>query len=311
MYKYGIDWNKENKNDGGFLDDRYVRSVLEIGNGKIPMWPEKEKAYREKNQIPESVDIKEVYYRANAFGDRIRYDKKTETYYFIAKIIGRRMDAKSIVHIKINSELFENEFDEIIEVPRKIQATLSAVRVIIPINRKLNDEKYNVHIEYKDTKAYIYDIDDSLYSPKEDMHLIINGKDFNRDAEYDIEYDKNNVVIEYGYEDAVDGLEFVPIEDAKPYKNENGVWTSKTVEEPEIYIKSKLDWYYSDERMVEYIEEKGLLPQDKIDAIRAANYEDIFSFEYKMKSATKIIPIVLVIIVIAILVIKKIRKKIF
>ena len=116
------------------------------------------------------------------------------------------------------------------------------------------------------------------------------------------------MLVEYGFCYYTYGGKWKRIDGIEPYKNEEGIWTSDVVNNPEKYLESHLDWYYSDERMVEYIEEKGLLPQDKIDAIRAANYEDIFSFEYKMKSAIKIIPIVLVIIVIAILVIKKIRK---
>lgn len=311
MVKYGIDWDKENATDGGYLDDRYVRAILDAEK-IFYLSPKEEQEFRKEFSIPNGVDIKDVYYSANVVGERIRYDKKTGTYYFIAKVIGRRASQTSTIHIVIDSEIFENKFDAIMEVPPKNKATYGEVRIIIPIKKLLSEEKYNIHIECKDSKEYKYRISDKEYFVLEDMlYSSETGNIINMDSEYDRKYDNTKIEIEYGYADAVHGLEFVNIEGIAAYQKEDGTWTSDVVANPEKYLKSDLEWYYSDERMVDYIEAKGLLPQDKIDAIRAANYEDIFSFEYKMKSVIKIIPVLLVVIIITIIVIKKIRKRIF
>ena len=127
---------------------------------------------------------------------------------------------------------------------------------------------------------------------------------------YEIEYNNTKTLIEYGYEDATHGNVFTKIEGIEAYQKEDGTWTSIAVDEPEKYLKSDLEWYYSDEREIQYLVKHNIFTEEQANAIRAANYEDIFSVEYKIKSTIKIIPIVLVIIIITIIVIKKMRKRI-
>lgn len=300
----------DNSNDGGFRDDRFVRNFL-YDDRDFYMHPIEEKQYREEHNIPDDVAIKDFIFSASVSGERLRYDKNTNTYYFIAKVVGKRCSSKSTIHVMIQSDIFYNKFDEIIELPTKIKSSQGVVRIIIPTKRISNDEEYEIVIEYKDEKDFAYHKNIKKYFPLEDQYIDFGVGIQNMDDEYDIKYDNTKTLIEYGYEDAVHGLKFVPIEGIEAYQKEDGTWTSIAVDEPEKYLKSDLEWYYSDEREIQYLVNKGIFTEEQANAIRAANYEDIFSFEYKMKSAIKIIPIVLVMIIIAIIVIKKIRKRIF
>ena len=300
----------DNVTDGGFYDDRYLRMSL-YDDKTYNMSSFEEKQYREKFNIPDNYDVVDLLFSAGASGERLRYDKKTDTYYFIAKAIGRRNSSKSTINVIIESDILNEKFDEVIELPAKNETTRGVVRIIIPTQYISRDKEYEINIKYKDEKDFEYHIKNKKYKCVEDKYIDFGYGFQNVDSEYDIEYDKNNVVIEYGYEDSVHGYKFESIKDVKAYKKENDVWTSVVVDEPERYLKSDLDWYYSDERIVQYLVEKNVFTEEQANAIRAANYEDIFSFEYKMKSAIKIIPIVLVMIVIAIIVIKKIRKRMF
>ena len=244
---------------------------------------------------------------AGASVERLRYDKKTDTYYFIAKAIGRRNSSKSTIHVIIESDIFNEKFDEVIELPAKNETTRGVVRIIIPTQYISIDKKYEINIKYKDDRDFKYHNHNKKYSCIEDQYIDFGQGFQNVDAEYDIEYDKNNVVIEYGYEDSVHGYKFESIKDVKAYKKENDVWTSVVVEEPEKYLKSDLDWYYSDERIVQYLVEKNVFTEEQANAIRAANYEDIFSLGYKIKHYGIYLFIVFVIIILIILV-KKLMK---
>ena len=293
--KYGIDWYKENATDGGFLDNRWESGFL----------------VDERNYNEQDIERGIMgNFNVGVYECYARMDKKTETMYFILKVHSRRKGSNSVLSVIFESDLLDKKIEETIEISRGINSAIPEVRVIIPVKSaydesllpdiKYTPKTYSINLKYKDRR-------DNEYKNYIDSYAILQ-------TEYDyedIKLDSENMVIQYGYMDVVHGDTFIPIGGAEAYQKEDGTWTSDVVANPEKYLKSDIDWYYSDERMVDYIEAKGLLPQDKIDAIRAANYEDIFSFEYKMKSAIKIIPIVLVMIIIAIIVIKKIRKKIF
>lgn len=297
--KYGIDWGKENAVDGGYYD-----------NGAIVPFLDDERNYSEQ-------DIERGYagnFNAVVYNCYARMDKNTKTLYLILKLCATRKGSNSVLSVILESDILDKRIEETIEMSKGIKSAIPEVRITIPVKSEYNEslcpsdkkyvyKEYNIDLRYKDNRMKEY----RAYGENGRAYAILQPiSDYE-----DIKLDSENMVIQYGYMDVVRGFDFVPIKGVETYQKEDGTWTSDVVVNPEKYLKSDLDWYYSDERMVDYIEAKGLLPQDKIYAIRAANYEDIFSFEYKMKSAIKIIPIVLVMIIIAIIVIKKIRKRIF
>ena len=68
------------------------------------------------------------------------------------------------------------------------------------------------------------------------------------------------MVIQYSHADAVYGLKFVSIDGIVANQKEDGTWTSDKIANIEKYLKSDIDWYYSVERMVNFIEARELLP---------------------------------------------------
>ena len=305
FYKYLP--KNDNITDGGFFDDRFVTASRYDDKNYYDLPPLAEKYYRDEFNIPEDYNVADVLFAAVANGERLRYDKKTDTYYFIAEAIGRRTSSKSTIHIVIESNIFNETFDEVIELPAKIEVSHGVVRIIIPTKYISSSEEYWVNIKYKDEKDFEYHTTNKKYKCEEDKYIDFGYGFQNVDAEYDIEYDKNNVVIEYGYEDTTHGDKFELIEDINVYQKNNGVWTSDVVAEPEKYIKSDYAWYYGDERIIQYLVNKNVFTEEQANAIRAANYEDIFSLGYKIKHYGIYLFIVFVIIILIIFV-KKLMK---
>lgn len=304
----------DNRTDGGYYDDRHIRTVIN-SDDRIDINPFLEKRYREENNIPEYIDLKDINGSAVAEGKKIQYDKATDSFYFIAEIRAFRISSKSTIHVIIDSDIFENKFDEIFELPTKQKTARGVIRVVMPTKRLSFNDVYVVNIKYKDSKDFRYHEDNKEYEVEQDENIerdyydkLYNIYDIKK---YEIEYDNTKTLIEYGYIDVTHGDIFTKIEGIEACQKEDGTWTSDAVTNPEKYLKSDLEWYYSDEREVQYLVKHNVFTEEQANAIRAANYEDIFSLEYKMKSAIKIIPIVLVIIIIAIIVIKKIKKRIF
>ena len=299
IMKYGIDWYKENATDGGYIDNQIINSIM-----------------RDEREI-NPQELEKLNFNARVSDVEVLYDKILDNYYLLVSLYPKRHGEKSVVNIIISSEVLDDEINETIELPPVIKATQGIAKFVIDLKSIEFNNMYEVSVRYKDIKEKKYNelkkicIPFEIYNENLTPYLEIKQEDFYN--KYNV--DRNNKChIQYCYIDYTHGNKWDNchrIEGVEAYQKEDGTWTSDVVANPEKYLKSDLDWYYSDERMVDYIEAKGLLPQDKIDAIRAANYEDIFSFEYKMKSAIKIIPIVLVIIIIAIIVIKKMRKRIF
>ncbi len=277
MIKYGIDWNKENATDGGFLDRQIVEAYLSIDE-------------RANGSTGNSA----------VSGSYIEFDKNTDTYYLVIQAGPARRWSKSILNIIVESDILDERIEETIELPRIIDATVGRVKIVIPTNIDTVKSFYDVDIKYKDSKKEEY----KKYSIGNDLNSIYLTSGYG-----DIIFDKDKMLIEYGFCDYTYGGRWKRIEGIVPYKNEDGIWTSDVVKNPEKYLESHLDWYYSDERMVDYIEERGLLPQYKIDAIRAANYEDIFSMEYKMKHYGFVFLIIFFALIVAIVMRKIIKRK--
>lgn len=277
MRKYCIDWEEENAKDNGFLNDDILHGVL-IDDRTIDS--------RLKNR-----------YNFNAIITDYNVIKFGANTYLVLEISPRRHSAKSILELKIDNNAFNKIITEKIEVPVIVNASKGIVKVFIKIANLNCNNKYQMEIKYKD------DVEDN-YNVIKCEFLAQEGKiNINKNSDF---------LIEYGFIDftgSVGDTSYHKI-DVEPYQKEDGTWTSDVVANPEQYLKSDLDWYYSDERLVDYIETHQLLPQEKIDAIRAANYEDIFSPEYRLKSAIKFIPIALIIIIFLVLLIKKIKNKI-
>ena len=287
MYKYGIDWYKENATDGGYMDDRSIRQILN---------------YDDRIEWPETI-LKKMPngYNSNITKCYIRFDQKTNIYYLIVTLSPSRRSTSSIITVILESDIFAERVEETIELPIIIDATIGDVKLVLPTNIKESQISYdNINIKYKDSKQEEY----KEYTRFNNSHSI-----YLESGDEEIIFDKNKPLIEYGYVDYTWDVNWKRIEGIEPYKNEEGVWTSDVVKNPEKYLESHLDWYYSDERMVDYIESRGLLPQYKIDAIRAANYEDIFSIEYKIKHYGFIFLIIFFALIIAI-VVRKIIKNI-
>ena len=291
--KYGIDWFKENATDSGLFNDEIVLSVLEdernLGN-----W-----------------DLDRLNFNARIYRECIIYDNNRNSYYLLIPIYSYRHGEKSKINIIVNSKILSINMDETIELPNNIKATKGIVKFAIPIKNIDLEESYEILIKYKDEKETEYNLKNKLYRP------ILNDS-YDNDTLESIDFinqnSQNDYVIQYCYVDYTHGgptYNCKTIEGVEAYRKEDGTWTSDVVANPEKYLKSDLEWYYSDERMVDYIEAKGLLPQYKIDAIRAANYEDIFSLEYRLKQTVKILPIILFIIIVAVILLKKYKKKIF
>ena len=291
MYKYGIDWYKENAVDGGYLDDRVIQSILYIDETRYDDYPE---------DLKETLLKRSNFFYSSIGKCYIRFDKLTDTYYLVIYVGATRRWSSSIITVKVDDSILNERFEETIELPRIIDAAVGDVKLVIPTNIKKSQSSYEVNVKYKDSKQEEY----KEYTKSNDSHLI-----YLESGDEDIIFDKDKPLIEYGYVDYAWNVPWKRIEGIEPYKNEEGIWTSDVVKNPEKYLESHLDWYYSDERMVDYIEARGLLPQDKIDAIRAANYEDIFSIEYKIKHNGFIFLIIFFALIVAI-VIKKIIKRI-
>ena len=292
--KYGIDWNKENAVDGGFLDDRSVAPFLVD-----------ERNYSEE-ELKYMGNVNAGVYQCYA-----RMDKNSESLYMVLCIMGLRRGSSSTVSIIFESDMLNEKIERTIEISRGIKSALCQVRVIIPIKNaydeslcpddvKYTHKAYDINLKYKDSKQEEY----KSYGKNGRAYAILQSI---YDYE-DIILNNEDITIQYGYMDVVHGDTFIPIEGIEAYQKDDGIWTSDVVANPEKYLKSDLEWYYSDERMVDYIEARGLLPQDKIDAIRAANYEDIFSPEYQFKKYGKMALIAFALVVIFVFVII-IRKK--
>ncbi len=312
--KYLPKYARDNSTDGGYNDDRHIRTVIN-SDDRMDINPFLEKQYREENNVPDYINLKDLNGSAVARGIKVQYDKATDSCYFIVEVRAFRTSSKSTIHVMIESDIIENIFDEVFELPAKQKTTRGVVRVVIPTKRLSFEDVYAVNIKYKDSKDFRYHEDNKEYEVEQDESIerdyYDNLYDIYDIEKYEIEYDNTKTLIEYGYKDATHGDVFTKLNGVEAYRKEDGIWTSDVVVNPEKYLKSDLEWYYSDEREIQYLVKHNIFTEEQANAIRAANYEDIFSLEYKMKSAIKIIPIVLVMIIIAIIVIKKIRKRIF
>ena len=312
--KYLPKYARDNSTDGGYHDDRHIMSALTIDDKEFHIHPSQERRYRERYNIPDYIDLKDIAITAYASGIKIQYDKTTDSFYFIIYIGSAKTSSKSTIHVMLESDILENKFDEVFELPIKQKTTKGVVRVVIPTKRLSFDNTYAVHIKYKDGNDFRYHEENKEYKVEQDESIERDYYDKLYDIydtkKYEIEYNNTKTLIEYGYEDATHGNVFTKIEGIEAYQKEDGTWTSIAVDEPEKYLKSDLEWYYSDEREIQYLVKHNIFTEEQANAIRAANYEDIFSVEYKIKSTIKIIPIVLVIIIITIIVIKKMRKRI-
>ena len=298
----------DNIADGGFHDDRFI-IINSQDDRNFKLTPYAEQFYREEYGIPNDVNVKDVFFSAGVGSGRLRYDLDTDTYYFIVKVHGERYSSKSTIHVILESDIFYNKFDEVIEVPAKIEATRGVARIIIPTKKLSENDEYIVNIEYKDEKDFKMHKGDVKYTVKEDEYVDFGEGLQNMDEEFDFKYDNSKTIIEYGYEDAVHGLKFEKIEGIEAYQKEDGTWTSEAVENPEKYLKSDLDWYYSDERVIQYLVNKKVFTEEQANAIRTANYEDIFSVEYKIKHYGFIFLIIFFALIVAI-VVRKIIKNI-
>ena len=303
--------NNDNITDGGFHDDRSVRMSLN-DDSMINLTPEQEKEFRDKYSIQNNFDLKEISATAYARGIKIQYDDTSDLCYFIVEIGSGRSNNKSVIHLIIESEILKNRFDEIFEIPHKNMTTIGAIRIVIPLKKDLSKKTYKVHMEYKDSKEFIYHIKDEEYYVEKDKYVERDSYDklYNiyDTKKYEIEY-RDTMSIEYGYKDSTHGGVFTKIEGIEAYQKEDSTWTSEAVENPEKYLKSDLDWYYSDERVIQYLVNKKVFTEEQANAIRAANYEDIFSIEYKIKHYGFIFLIIFFALIVAIVVRKIIKKR--
>ena len=292
MYKYGIDWYKENATDGGYLDDRVVQSILNIDETRYDDYPE---------DLKETLLKRSNYFYSSVGKCYIKFDEITDIYYLVIILRPSRRWSSSIITVRVDDPILREIFEETIEIPKLINATSGAVCLVIPTNIKESQISYdNINIKYKDSKQEEY----KEYTKSNDSHLI-----YLESGDEEIIFDKDKPLIEYGYVDYTWDVDWKRIEGIEPYKNEEGVWTSDVVKNPEKYLESHLDWYYSDERVIQYLVNKKVFTEEQANAIRAANYEDIFSIEYKIKHYGFIFLIIFFALIIAIVVRKIIKNR--
>ena len=131
MYKYGIDWYKENATDGGYMDDRSIRQILN---------------YDDRIEWPETI-LKKMPngYNSNITKCYIRFDQKTNIYYLIVTLSPSRRSTSSIITVILESDIFAERVEETIELP----IILFFIKFqIISLNLDISDNLTGSHISF-------------------------------------------------------------------------------------------------------------------------------------------------------------------